>query len=316
MLPQSRQQAFVCPECGSLEIIEDPKIGEISCVHCGLVLREAMIDRGPEWRAFTLEEKQKLRRTGPPTIYRSYDKMLSTTFRPYRDTLGKRLPLKTRQRMFRLRRLNLRARLHHSSIRNLRKATNEIRRISEKLNLPHMLQEIAANIYRRILAKGLIRGRSIDSIAAASLHAACRMTRTPRHLQEIVRVSGRDRKEITRCYRLIVLTLGLKMPINRSIKFVPKIRSKAGASQEVENRAVEILREAEQKGILMGKDPVGVAAAALYVAGRLGTEKVTQKRIAKAAGVTEVTVRNRYKDLIKGLDLHLERKTDSRDKAR
>ena len=96
MLPQSRQQPFVCPECGSLEVIEDPKIDEISCVHCGLVLREAMIDRGPEWRAFTLEEKQKLRRTGPPTIYRSYDKMLSTTFRPYRDALGKRLPLKTR----------------------------------------------------------------------------------------------------------------------------------------------------------------------------------------------------------------------------
>jgi transcription initiation factor TFIIB len=316
MLLKSRQQPFVCPECGSLEVIKDPEIGEISCAHCGLVIRETMIDRGPEWRAFTLEEKQKLRRTGPPTIYRSYDKMLSTTFRPYRDALGKRLPLKTRRRMFRLRRLNLRSRLYDSSIRNLLKATSEIRRISEKLNLPYALQEIAANIYRRALSKGLIRGRSIDSIAAASLYAACRMTKTPRRLREVVMVSGRERKEITRCYRLIVRSLGLKMPIDGPIKFVSKIRCKTGASQAVENRAVVILREAEQKGILMGKDPVGVAAATLYIAARIAAEKISQRKIAKAAGVTEVTIRNRYKDLIKGLDLHLDRKMNSREKAR
>ena len=316
VLLQDIQQGFVCPECGSPDVIEDRERGEVSCASCGLVIKEDIINRSPEWRAFTLEEKRKLRRTGPRTKYMSYDKSLSTTFKPYRDASGKRLPLETRRRMFRLRKLNLMSRLHNSSFRNLLKATSEIRRISEKLNLPYTLREITANIYRRCLTKGLIRGRSIDSIAAASLYAACRITKTPRSLWEILKVSGRDRKEITRCYRLIVRSLALKMPINGPIKFVSKIRCKTGASQTAENKAAEILREAGQKGILMGKDPVGMAAAALYVATRLRTEKVSQRKIAEAAGVTEVTIRNRYKDLVKGLNLPLNRKMKSRDQAR
>jgi len=316
VLLQDTKEGFICPECGSPDAIEDRERGEIFCASCGLVIKEDIISLSPEWRAFTLEERQKLRRTGPKTQYMSYDKSLSTTFKPYRDTSGKRLSLETRRRMFRLRKLNLMSRLHNSSLRNLLRATGEIRRISEKLNLPYTLQEVAANIYRRSLTKGLIRGRSINSIAAASLYAACRITKTPRNLQEILKVSGRDRKEITRCYRLIVRSLALKMPIDDPIKFISKIQSKTGISQAAGNKAAEILHKAEQKEILMGKSPVGMAAAALYVAARLRAEKIGQREIAEAAGVTEVTIRNRYKDLMKGLNLPLNKKMKPGDQAR
>ncbi len=307
-LPQSIPQGLICPECGSQTVVRDKERGEVYCVGCGLVIKENLVDLSPEWRAFSLKEKQELRRTGPPTLYISYDKRLSTTFKPYKDASGKSLPLRTRRQMFRLRRLNLRVRMRDSSLRNLIKATSEIMRISEKLNLSHSLREVAANIYRKALTKNLIRGRSIDTIAAASIYAACRITKTPRNLRDILKVINRDRKEITRCYRLIVSNLGLMMPIDDPMKFVPKIRSKIGVSLTVENRAVEIIREAKQTGILLGKDPVGVAAATLYIAGRLCGEKVSQKKIAEVSEVTEVTIRNRYKDLMKALNLRFDEK--------
>jgi len=299
------QQEILCPECGSSDLVEDADRGEVSCARCGLVVEEDLLDRSPEWRAFTLEERQRLRRTGPPTANISYDKGLSTTFQTYKDAFGKTLSLKTRRRMYRLRRLNLRARLRDSSSRNLLRATGELRRLSDRLNIPNSVRETAANIYRRALNKDLVRGRSIDAIAAASLYAACRMSSTPRDLRGISEVSSRGMKEISRSYRLILKELGLRMPIDSPIKFVSKIRSKIGVSQAVENRALEILREADGKGLLTGKHPVGMAAAAVYIATRLKEERVSQKEIAEVSGVTEVTVRNRYKGILEGLDIEL-----------
>ena len=183
-------------------------------------------------------------------------------------------------------------------------AMNELKRLSEKLHIPSSVQEMAAVVYRKALNKGLIRGRCIASMIAGSLYAACRFTKIPRTLNEITEASLRDRKEIARDYRLIVRTLKMKMPIDNPTDYVTKIAEKAEVSSDVEGLAIKIIRDARSKHATMGKDPSGLAAAALYIASKIKKEKVTQSRLAKAADLTEVTIRNRKKDLMKTLNLN------------
>jgi transcription initiation factor TFIIB len=182
---------------------------------------------------------------------------------------------------------------------------NELQRLSEKLHIPFSVQEMAAVIYRKALNKGLVRGRSIASTVAGSLYAACRFTKTPRTLKEISEASVLDREEIPRAYRLIVETLKMRMPIDDPIDYVAKIAEKAGVSRDVEGLAVKIIRDAKSKHATIGKDPSGLAAATLYIASKLKKEKMTQEHLAKAAGLTEVTVRNRTKELMKRLNIDL-----------
>ena len=158
---------------------------------------------------------------------------------------------------------------------------------------------------RKALDKGLVRGRSIAAIAAAALYAACRASGTPRSLREIAEASFVDRKEVARCYRLLLRELDFQMPIADPLTYVSKIAEKNGISGKTQGAAIAILREARRKRAVAGKDPMGLAAAALYIACLQNNEKKTQKDIAEAAGVTEVTVRNRYKVLIKQLNLEL-----------
>lgn len=294
-----------CPECGGKEFITDPEVGEITCSRCGLVLQEQMLNQKPEWRAFTPEERKAKIRVGSPTSLKQFDKGLSTTFQPYRDTYGKSLPMKERLKMMRLRKWNIRARMHSSAERNLSQAMYELTRLSDKLHIPKNVEENAALIYRKALDKGLIRGRSIKSIAAASLYAACRLTQTPRSLKDIVEASTRNRKEIARCYRLLQRNLEMNMPVDEPIKYVPKIASKARLDQKTQNLAIELLQKAKKMKAVVGKGPAGMAAAALYIAATMNGENITQRELAKAAGVTEVTVRNRYKGLDKILGLGL-----------
>jgi transcription initiation factor TFIIB len=205
--------------------------------------------------------------------------------------------------MMRLRKWNIRARMHSSFDRNLSQAMSELERLSDKLQIPASVQETAAIVYRRALREGLVRGRSIKALVTASLYAACRLTETPRSLKEVTEASTWDRKEIARCYRLLLRRLRIKPPITGPTNYVSKIASKAGIGQRAQGRAIRILRESEREKLTTGKDPVGLAAAALYIASRLEGEDVTQEDVADAAGVTEVTVRNRYKGLAEGLNL-------------
>jgi transcription initiation factor TFIIB len=296
-----------CSECGSRELVTDMDTGEVLCSLCGLVLSDTILDQKPEWRAFTPEERKTKTRTGPLTSFKRFDKGLSTTFQPYRDTQGKALPMKERLKMMRLRKWNIRARVHSSTQRNLSKAMAELTRLSDKLCIPRDVAENAALIYRKALDEGFIRGRSIKSIAAASLYAACRLTRIPRSLKAIVEASTRSRRDISRNYRLLQRQLNFKMPIDDPIKYLPKIASNAGIDQRTQNLAMELIHKAKKRKAVVGKGPAGIAAAALYIAAFMNGKNVTQRKLASAAGVTEVTVRNRYKGLDKNLDLGLAR---------
>ena len=303
---QRRPSRDSCPECGSANLVQDYETGETICGNCGLVIREQMMDKGPEWRAFTQEEKASRSRVGIPTSYSVHDKGLSTAIgRVDRDAFGRKLPLSTRLQMWRLRKWQIRSRVHSSVDRNLAQAMAELDRLSDKAYIPSSVKEKAAVIYRKALDKGLVRGRSIAAIAAASLYAACRQTETPRSLREISESSLVDKKDVARCYRLLIRELDIYMPIADPLTYISKIAERTGISGQTQGLAIKILREAKTRHAASGKDPMGLAAAALYIACLQNDEKKTQKDIAEAGGVTEVTVRNRYKSLKRRLGLEL-----------
>ncbi len=300
------RSTYRCPECGSEHLIEDSDRGEIICGQCGLVVRENLVDEGPEWRAFTREEKEERSRVGTPLSFSVHDKGLSTVIdRINRDAFGRQLPASTRLQMLRLRKWQIRSRVHSSADRNLAHAMAELDRLADKLNIPPPIKEKGALIYRKALDKGLVRGRSIMAISAASLYAACRFTQTPRTLKEVGDTSFVKKKDIARCYRLLLRELEMKMPMAEAVRYISKIASKAGVGEKTQQTAINILYEAEKVKAVAGKDPMGLAASALYIACVLGSEKKTQKEIAEAAGVTEVTVRNRYKGLKEALKLNV-----------
>ena len=265
-----------------------------------------MLDKGPEWRAFTQEEKASRSRVGMPTSYSIHDKGLSTTISQVdRDAFGRKLPVSTRLQMWRLRKWQIRSRVHSSIDRNLAQAMSELERLSGKVSISPSIKERAALVYRKALDKGLVRGRSISAIAAASLYAACRKSGAPRTLREIAEASLVNKKDVARCYRLLLHELDFHMPISDPLTYVSKIAQINGISGKTQGAAITILAEARRKRFAAGKDPMGMAAAALYIACLQRNEKITQKDIAEAAGVTEVTVRNRYKALKKQLNLEI-----------
>jgi len=301
-----------CPECASKNLVHDYDTGETICGDCGLVLYEQMLDKGPEWRAFTQQEKASRSRVGMPTSYSVHDKGLSTTISQVdRDAFGRKLPLSTRLQMWRLRKWQIRSRVHSSVDRNLAQAMAELDRLSGKVSISPPIKEKAALIYRKALDKGLVRGRSISAIAAASLYASCRKSGLPRTLREIAESSLVDKKDVARCYRLLLQELDFHMPISDPLTYVSKIAEKNGVSGKTQGAAIAILREARLKRVAAGKDPMGMAAASLYIACLQNNEKITQKDIAEAAGVTEVTVRNRYKALKRQLNLKIPDQRDS-----
>jgi transcription initiation factor TFIIB len=261
------------------------------------VVDERIIDMGPEWRAFTMAEKDKRTRTGLGMSYTLYDKGLSTVFKGNRDANGNKLKDDIRIKMDRLRRYDNRSKFDETWRRNLSIAMAELDRMTTKLHVPKNIKEEAAMIYRKSLKMDLIRGRSIDAFVAASIYAACRKSKIPRPLKEISKASTRQHSEVARTYRLLLRELNLRMPIDDPMKFVPSIASKLNLKRNTEQRAIRILRKAKEQQGLTGKDPRGIAAAALYMACVDTGDKRIQKDVAAAAGTTEVTLRNRLRGL-------------------
>ena len=287
-----------CPQCGKRTLVEDLQTGELSCSNCGFVVSERSIDQGPEWRSFSDDKGENKSRTGPPTsiIYR--DMGLSTMIgRSNRDASGRSFASPMRSTIDRLRKWDNRAPAFGSKEKNLSIALRELDKMGDKLGVSQAVKERAAYIYRKALDRGLLRGRSITGIAAASLYAAFRVTETPRTLKDIAAVENLDKKAVARDYRILLREMDLSMPVADAAKNVNRIASKVGLSERVARKAIEIVRMTEEREISAGKAPMGLAASALYLAGVIEGEVKTQKEIAEAASVTEVTVRNRYKGL-------------------
>jgi transcription initiation factor TFIIB len=292
-----------CPECGSTNLVADSEMGEYVCGSCGLVIEENIPSHEAEWRAFTPQERDARARAGATTDYSHYDKGLSTVIRVERDAFGRSLSPKVKQQMWRLRRWQTRSKVHASQSRNLMLAMSELQRLSDILQIPSSVHDMAAIVYRKTLNEGLVRGRSISGMVAGALYAAIRFSKLPRTLKEIAEASQRTQKEIARSYSVIVRNLDMRMPVDDPTYYVTKVAEKAKVSSDVEGLAIHLIKTAKRNYATTGKDPSGLAAAILYLSARMLKEKITQARLAKAANVTEVTVRNRKRDLIKSLKL-------------
>lgn len=296
----------VCPECGSPRVVRDYKRGELVCQDCGYVIEERYIDAGPEWRAFDSEQREKRSRVGAPITYTIHDKGLTTIIDwNNKDYYGKAISVRTRAQLFRLRKWQRRIRISNATERNLAFALSELDRMASALGLPKSVRETAAVIYRKAIEKNLIRGRSIEGVVAAALYAACRQAGVPRTLDEIAQYSRVDRKEIGRTYRFIARELGLKLMPTSPADYVPRFCAALGLSGEVQRKAIEIIKKAEGRELTSGRGPTGVAAAAIYIASILCGERRTQREVAEIAGVTEVTIRNRYKELAEKLGIDI-----------
>lgn len=296
-----------CPECGSYDFIEDPSRGELVCNSCGLVVEEAMIDTGQEWRAFDTEQMSKRARAGAPLSFTKHDKGITTEIGKGVGELYK-VPAKKRAQYYRLTKWH--KRLIKSKDRNLSFAFSELQRIVSFLGLPKTIHERIARYYEDAVNKGLVRGRSIESVIAALTYAVSRELQSPRTLDEIAEASGVDRREIGRTHRYITRELNLKILPADPTTYVPRFCTLLGLSDRVQAKSIEVLKKAKKYELTSGKGPTGVAAAAIYIASVLIGEKRTQREIADLTGITEVTIRNRQKEMAEklGIEDEIEKK--------
>ena len=298
------EEIIRCPECGSNHLSRDYSRAELVCHECGLVIDEDLIDHGPEWRAFDSEQREKRARTGAPMTYTIHDKGLSTMISwQNRDAYGKSIPTRNRAQLFRLRKWQTRTRISNATERNLAVALSSLDRLASGLSLPRTVRETAAMIYRKAALKNLIRGRSVEGVSAAALYAACRQCHVPRTLDEISNIAHMSRKEIGRNYRYVSRELGLKLMPTTPQDYISRFCSELKLSADVQAKTMDILKEAAKKELTSGRGPTGIAAASLYIASVLCGERRTQREVSEVTGVTEVTIRNRYKELSEKLDI-------------
>lgn len=297
------QKLLTCSECNSTEMVLDATRGERTCANCGLVMENRIIDHRQEWRAYNATEESERSRSGSPNSVMVADFGLRTHFNNVSyDFNGNPISSQKRFEFARLSRLDNRSRQSH--IRNLRIALKELQRIKSHLELPEGIGQSASIIYRQALKNDLVRGRSIDGIISASVYLACRTAGVPLTLKDIQPACQNvTAKELGRCVRILIRELGFKPANNDFISLIHRLGEQLQMGMESRNEAAKIIKKARQAGITVGKNPMSIAAASLYIAGVKCGERRTQLDMAAAAKTTPVTIRNRFKELTVLLDL-------------
>jgi transcription initiation factor TFIIB len=293
-----------CPECGSTDLIRDYPRGEVLCNNCGLVLSENLLDQGPEWRDFEESGRQSASRVGAPTNYMIYDKGLSTEIpMTGRDAQGKALTADARVRFYRMRMLHNQVRQSRKGERSLAEGLRQVERFASRMGLPPALKQQAGVIYRKAAQAGIVRGRSIATIAAACIYVTCRINGFPRTLREIATALKLDKKKLSRTYSVLARQLKLRVPSSTPEEYLPKIADQLGLKGETRADVARMLRELSKNPQFSSMLPTGTVAAAIYVACVVGDERRSQDQIAKAAGVSEVTLRNRARQIAQTLGI-------------
>jgi len=295
-----KKEKLVCPNCGSENVIYDPKTGEYICKDCGFVIKQEF-DLGPEWRHFD-DELVDRRRTGAPLSFTKAGMGITTEIGDTSDIY--KLPSHLRQRFMKMRKWH--SRLMSNVDRNLKNAIHELKKMIEALNLPKYVEEEAARIYQQVVEAGLARGRNITNLLVGTLYLVIREFGIPKTLEEIEEATGIPRKEIARSYRLIVRSLGIKPKPLNPIEFIYRYATELNLPPEVTATAVEIVEKAREKNVTSGRGPQGIAAAAIYIAAIKHQHPIQIKEISEVANVTEVTIKNRYREIIKALGIEEE----------
>jgi transcription initiation factor TFIIB len=294
-----------CPECLSRCLSKDDARGENVCIDCGLVVEDHIVDQGAEWNVYDVTDMLKNARTGAPMTEMLHDKGLSTDIDwQNKDYAGNRITL-SRSQLYRMRKWQKRSRVSNGQERNLVIALSEIDRMCSRLDIPKHIREHACIIYRKSLEKRICRGRSIESVVAASVYLGCRECNVPRTLDEVSVAARTGRKEIGRAARYMVRHLGMRMSHPRARDFTARFCSMLGLPPEVKAQADEYMRQIEDKELDSGRGPVGLCASCIYVASIIHDCRRTQKELAIVSGVTEVTIRNRYKEIVHNLGIEM-----------
>jgi len=289
----SNVNSEICPECAG-SIISLNQIGEIVCSQCGLVINERSVDvNHSDKRAYTSQEKKQREHTGAPISSLLPDMGLTTVInkKDIKDPDLKRA-------------VKWNTRITWEK-RNLLIATTELKRISSNLNLPNHIKFEAIKLYKEAFKKKLLRGRSINSMIAACIYLAIRLKKIPRTLQEILEESAENEKDIRRCYRVLIRELNIKSPNTDPSTLIPTYIANLNLNHEVEETATKIVNAFSSNFSTSGKDPKGIVAGALYLACKIKGLELTQKQIADIVGVTEVTLRSRFKELSTKLNIKI-----------
>lgn len=292
-----------CGQCGNTHLLKDDTRGELICNKCGTVVTQDELDTAPEWRAFDPQQQAQRTRTGAPLTFTKHDKGIATEIGKGSGELY-RVSVKKRAQYYRLRKWN--KRLTKSKDRNLSYSLSELARQVSYLGLSKAVHEEVGRLYEKAVTRGLVRGRSMESIITALIYAVAREQGSPRTLSELSAASGIEKREIGRAYRYVAREIGIRILPATAAEYIPRFSSLLGLSGKTQAKAKKILGDAVDEEVTSGKGPTGVAAAALYIAAVLQGERRTQRDIADVVGVTEVTIRNRYKDLVEKLGIEEE----------
>jgi transcription initiation factor TFIIB len=299
-----------CNECDSSHIISDHAHGELVCADCGLVLQEKIIDQSKDWRAFDAQSEAAKAHAGSPMNILIHDRGLSTEIaHGYRDHSGRLIARQNRLAILRMRKWQYRTRTRNTAERNLMMALKQLNTISSRLDLPTNVRDDAAVIYRKAVDKNLIRGRNTESLVAASLYASCRKAWVPRTLQEIADEtnlpSAQAKRKVAKAYRFLLRVMNLQTAPPSPFDYIPRYSNELELDSEVRDKTIEILRMASDVGITVGKSPLSTVAGAIYLAGKLCGKRKRQHDLVRVIGITEVSIRNRYREMEERLDMDI-----------
>jgi transcription initiation factor TFIIB len=288
----------VCPECGGSHLIDDYEHAERICDSCGLVIEDNMIDPGADWSEYDNEDRLKKARTGAPLTLTKHDKGLSTEIGwDDRDSNGRTLSRQNRTKFYRLRKLHKISKTSSTREYNVVRALRDITTRASKMDLPRDVVETAAYVYRKAQHNNITRGRSIACISAASIYIACRQCHVPRTLDEVSKAFELRRRDVSRTYNCIVRMLKIQIPVASPENYISRLCGQLYLNGKTQKIVKELLKDANDKGLITGRSPLAIVGAIIYIASIITHEKRTQAEIASAANVTEVTIRNRYKEL-------------------
>src|ERR671933_1839376 len=294
--------AVVCSICNRNDkVITDTESGEIICSNCGTVISDKVEDASHlERHIFNgggqIEETRA--RTGAPTSLARHDMGLPTIVgKSDRDASGTKIDPSINYAMQRLRTCDSRIQLSAPSDKSRREAFLLLDTLKDKLGLSDAVIENTAYLYRKAQQRKFLRGRTISSVICAAIYIACRDLGVSKTMKDIAAASNVKQKNIARTYRQLMLELDYKVPSIDPFKCVTKVANKAKLAEKTKRRAINIMQKVTENEISAGKDPMGLAATILYISSIKTGENISQKEISSVAGVTEVTLRNRFKDI-------------------
>jgi transcription initiation factor TFIIB len=287
----------LCPACSGY-LVGDPEKGEQICPRCGVVVDEKIPDPQPEWKAIDLEEKERRVRVGAPLTLTLHDMGLTTEIGSAVDGVGLQ-SAEVKADIYRLSKWQKRIRTSTPEERSLSNLLNRVNELVEVMGLPQHVAETSSHIVRTAVKTRVSKSRSVTGLAGAAVYLACRKCDVSRTLQDVAAACQMDRYVLAHYYRYIVRMLEREaVPLPPIEKYIAKLVGKLRMGSRVERIAVELSRKTGGTALMDGKSPAGVAAAYVYIASALVSRVVPQREIAQAAQITEVTLRNRYKELV------------------